>query len=145
MVSPGYTADLIGTSNELKLKYLADNDFGDLSGDALKVGADQVAGDASAPPNKFVSNRVESAPFSNIVQSNQHYVSDYYVRNASFLKLDKVTLAYQLCDWARVHFTAQNLLTITKYYGHDPEIYGGIDNNVYPRPRTYLLGVNLNF
>ena len=95
--------------------------------------------------NSFVSNRVETAPFSAVVQSNQHYTSDYYVRNASFLKLDKVTLAYELCDWARVHFTAQNLLTITNYDGLDPEVYGGIDNNMYPRPRTYLLGVSLNF
>ena len=95
--------------------------------------------------NSFVSNRVETAPFSAVVQSNQHYMSDYYVRNASFFKLDKVTLAYDLCDWARVHFTAQNVLTITDYDGLDPEVYGGIDNNMYPRPRTYLLGVSLNF
>lgn len=93
--------------------------------------------------NKFVSNRVESAPFSNFTQAQ--YMSDYYVRNASFLKLDKVTLAYELCDWARVHFTAQNVFTITNYDGLDPEVYGGIDNNMYPRPRTYLLGVSLNF
>ena len=93
--------------------------------------------------NNFISNRVSSAPYSNFSQAR--YISDYYVRNASFFKLDKVTLAYELCDWARVHFTAQNVLTITDYDGLDPEVAGGIDNNMYPRPRTYLLGVSLNF
>ena len=45
----------------------------------------------------------------------------------------------------KVYGSAQNVLTITKYDGLDPEIYGGIDNNIYPRPRTFLLGVNLDF
>jgi iron complex outermembrane receptor protein len=67
------------------------------------------------------------------------------VRNASFFKLDKVTLAYDLCDWARVHFTAQNVLTITDYDGLDPEVGNGIDNNMYPRPRTFLVGASFNF
>ena len=93
--------------------------------------------------NNFVSNRVASAPYSNFSQAR--YLSDYYVRNASFLKLDKVTLAYEITDWARVHVTAQNVLTITDYDGLDPEVSGGIDNNMYPRPRTYLLGVSLTF
>ena len=93
--------------------------------------------------NSFVSNRVASAPYSNFSQAR--YLSDYYVRNASFLKLDKVTLAYEITDWARVHLTAQNVLTITDYDGLDPEVSGGIDNNMYPSPRTYLLGVSLTF
>jgi iron complex outermembrane receptor protein len=67
------------------------------------------------------------------------------VQNASFLKLDKVTLAYDAFDWLRLHFTAQNLFTITNYDGIDPEIQGGIDNNMYPRPRTFLLGASFNF
>ena len=93
--------------------------------------------------NNFISNRVATAPYSNFSQAR--YISDYYVRNATFFKLDRVTLAYELTDWARVHFTAQNLLTITDYDGLDPEVSGGIDNNMYPRPRTFLLGVSLNF
>ena len=93
--------------------------------------------------NNFISNRVATAPYSNFSQAR--YISDYYVRNATFFKLDRVTLAYELTDWARVHFTAQNLLTITDYDGLDPEVSGGIDNNLYPRPRTFLLGVSLNF
>ncbi|MBQ8153718.1 MAG: TonB-dependent receptor [Prevotella sp.] len=93
--------------------------------------------------NNFISNRVASAPFSNF--STARYISDYYVRNATFFKLDKVTLAYEIADWIRVHFTAQNVFTITNYDGLDPEVSGGIDNNMYPRPRTFLFGVSLNF
>ena len=93
--------------------------------------------------NNFISNRVASAPFSNF--STARYISDYYVRNATFFKLDKVTLAYEIADWVRVHFTAQNVFTITNYDGLDPEVSGGIDNNMYPRPRTFLFGVSLNF
>ena len=78
------------------------------------------------------------------------YRSDYYVQNASFLKLDKVTLAYDITNWVRVHFTAQNVFTITKYKGVDPEVYGfdgkyGIDNNMYPRSRNFLVGASFNF
>jgi len=93
--------------------------------------------------NNFISNRLTSAPFTNFSQAQ--YKSDYYVRNASFFKLDKITLAYQIADWARVHATLQNVFTITDYDGVDPEIYGGIDNNMYPRPRTVLVGASFNF
>ena len=93
--------------------------------------------------NNFISNRVASAPFSNF--SNARYLSDYYVRNATFFKLDRVTLAYNITDWARVHFTAQNVFTITDYDGLDPEVGNGIDNNMYPRPRTFLVGASFNF
>ena len=93
--------------------------------------------------NNFIANRVSSAPFSNF--SNARYLSDYYVRNASFFKLDRVTLAYNITDWVRVHFTAQNIFTITDYDGLDPEVSGGIDNNMYPRPRTFLFGASFNF
>ena len=93
--------------------------------------------------NNFISNRVASAPYSNF--STARYLSDYYVRNASFFKLDRVTLAYNITDWARVHFTAQNVFTITDYDGLDPEVGNGIDNNMYPRPRTFLVGASFNF
>jgi TonB-linked SusC/RagA family outer membrane protein len=93
--------------------------------------------------NNFVSNRLRSAVHSNFSQAQ--YFSDYYIKNASFFKLDKVTLAYQINKWARVYATAQNVCTITKYKGLDPEISGGIDNNMYPRPKTFLLGASFNF
>ncbi len=93
--------------------------------------------------NSFIANRLSSASFSNLSQAQ--YFSDYYVRNASFLKLDKVTLAYDAAKWLRLHVTAQNVFTITNYDGLDPEIYGGIDNQLYPRPFTILVGASLNF
>lgn len=79
------------------------------------------------------------------------YKSSYFVQDASFFKLDNVTLGY---DFGKVfqskmnvylYTTVQNVFTITDYKGLDPEIYGGIDNNIYPRPRTFLLGLNVNF
>ena len=93
--------------------------------------------------NNFICNRVSTAPYSNFAQAQ--YKSDYYVQNASFLKLDKVTLAYNIAPWVRVNFTAQNIFTITKYDGVDPEVANGIDNNMYPRSRNFILGASFNF
>ena len=94
--------------------------------------------------NSFSRNMVTSAVASDFLKEAQ-YRSDYYVHNASFFKLDKITLAYQIAKWIRVHATAQNVFTITKYKGVDPEVAGGIDNNLYPRSRTILFGASLNF
>lgn len=77
--------------------------------------------------------------------------SDYYVQDASFFKVDNITLGYTLRDFidddlsVRLYGSVQNVLTITDYDGLDPEIYGGIDNNFYPRPRSFVFGVNLDF
>lgn len=81
----------------------------------------------------------------------QRYLSNYFVKDASFIKLDNVTLGYTfdktLLKATSLRFTAgvQNVLTLTKYNGLDPEKFNGIDNNVYPRARTFLFGVNANF
>lgn len=80
----------------------------------------------------------------------RQFTSDYFVENASFLKLDNVSAGYRfdhLIDKmsARVSFTVQNVFTITKYNGLDPEVDGGIDNNFYPRPRIFTLGLNLTY
>ncbi len=81
----------------------------------------------------------------------QRYLSDYFVKDASFIKLDNVTVGYtfdkNLIKAASLRFTAgvQNVLILTKYDGLDPEKFNGIDNNVYPRARTFLFGVNANF
>ena len=77
-------------------------------------------------------------------------LSDYYVQEASFFKIDNITLGYNLGEAFegsnfRVYASAQNVLTVTDYEGLDPEIYGGIDNNFYPRPRSFVLGVNIDF
>lgn len=81
----------------------------------------------------------------------QRYLSDYFVKDASFVKLDNVTVGYtlnkSLIKAATLRFTAgvQNVFTLTKYNGLDPEKFNGIDNNVYPRARVFLVGVNANF
>lgn len=81
----------------------------------------------------------------------QRYLSDYFVKDASFIKLDNVTIGYTLdkkiLKDVALRFSAgvQNALIITKYNGIDPERFSGIDGNVYPRARTYLFGVNANF
>ena len=77
--------------------------------------------------------------------------SDYFVQNASFLKCDNITLGY---SWpgvtrhkisGRVYASVSNVFCITKYKGIDPEVGGGVDNNIYPRPIKYQVGINLNF
>lgn len=80
----------------------------------------------------------------------RQFTSDYFVQNASFLKLDNVSAGYNFDDVyahykIRLSMTVQNVLTITKYNGIDPEVSGGIDNNFYPRPRTFILGVNITY
>ena len=77
-------------------------------------------------------------------------LSDYYVHNASFLKCDNITLGYSFSDLfktlgGRVYATVNNVFTITKYKGLDPEVASGFDSNMYPRPISVIVGVNLNF
>ncbi|WP_432222801.1 SusC/RagA family TonB-linked outer membrane protein [Flavobacterium sp. TMP13] len=81
----------------------------------------------------------------------QRYFSDYFIKDASFVKLDNVTVGYTLdksiLQVASLRFSAgvQNVFTLTKYNGLDPEKFNGIDGNIYPRARTYLFGVNASF
>jgi TonB-linked outer membrane protein, SusC/RagA family len=103
--------------------------------------------------NSFVSNRLTSALDSRF--EDAMYISSYYVRNASFLKLDNFTLGYTFPKLFNVtqdrpaslniFGTVQNICTLTRYDGIDPEVFGGIDGEVYPRPRTFVLGVKFNF
>ena len=82
-------------------------------------------------------------------------LSDYFVQNGSFLKCDNITLGYSFQNLlkghkyegvsGRIYATASNVFTITKYKGIDPEVKDGIDNSIYPRPITFMLGLNLNF
>jgi TonB-linked SusC/RagA family outer membrane protein len=84
-------------------------------------------------------------------QSDFQLHSDYYVQDASFVKLDNVAVGYTFnqkikgISMLKLTASAQNVLTITKYEGLNPEISGGIDNNIYPRPITFTLGLNANF
>ena len=97
--------------------------------------------------NGFVSN-VHSSVLETNFKTNQ-YFSDYYVENASFLRMDNITLGYNFNKVGnfnvRLYTTAQNLFVLTNYSGLDPEVEEGRDNNPYPRARTFLLGVNLEF
>ena len=82
-------------------------------------------------------------------------LSDFYVHNASFLKCDNITLGYSFNDLfksasyhglsGRLSVAAQNVFTITKYDGLDPEVGNGFDSNMYPRPFSVVVGLNLNF
>ena len=80
----------------------------------------------------------------------RQYLSDYYVENASFLKLDNLSLSYnvgKISKWASLTVSAmvQNVFTITGYSGTDPEVPNGMDNSFYPRPRTYSVSLGLQF
>lgn len=93
--------------------------------------------------------------FTGVGAGNDNYLSDYFVRNASFLKCSNITLGYsfpalfkvgghETCS-GRAFVTAQNPFIISKYKGIDPEVSNGIDSNPYPRPFSIQIGLNLNF
>ena len=80
------------------------------------------------------------------------YLSDYYIKNASFLKMDNLGLAYNVGKLSkngnttmRISANCQNVFVVSQYKGLDPELVTGIDYNLYPRPRTYTLGLNVGF
>jgi TonB-dependent starch-binding outer membrane protein SusC len=82
---------------------------------------------------------------------NAQYFSDFYIENASFFRMDNITLGYNFNNVTSkklniyLNISAQNVFVITNYHGLDPEVSNGIDNNFYPRPRTYLFGCNVEF
>ena len=105
--------------------------------------------------NTAYSNTTAEAIALGFTGKGEYYMSDYFVRNASFLRCDNITLGYSFKDLfktsaykgigGRIYATAQNPFIITKYEGLDPEVKSGIDSNPYPRAFTFLLGVNLQF
>ena len=101
---------------------------------------------------EVISNGVQNVLETGFINGGaERYLSDYYIQEASFVKLDNVSVGYNFGSVFgensnfTVNGSVQNVLTITDYDGLDPEVSGGIDYNIYPRPRTYMLGVNLNF
>ena len=87
---------------------------------------------------------------------NNHAIfSDYWVQNASFLKCDNITLGYSFNNLfkhgsyngvgGRIYGTVSNVFCITKYDGIDPEVFGGIGGDIFPRPISYIVGLSLNF
>ncbi|AMC11975.1 hypothetical protein Lupro_12195 [Lutibacter profundi] len=105
----------------------------------------------AAFPN-VISNGVKNVLETGFINGGaERYLSDYYIQDASFLKLDNISVGYNfgnvLSEGSNLSIigSAQNIITITDYKGLDPEVSGGIDYNIYPRPKIYMLGVNLNF
>ncbi len=124
-------------------------------------------------PTRYLSNINQSAVDLNVEEQASLTFSDQFVKKADFFRMDHITLGYDLTSlfnrnstsavtatdgtvapdqprkslisYFNVYATVQNAFVITDYDGLDPEIANGIDNNVYPRPRTFLVGVNVNF
>jgi TonB-dependent starch-binding outer membrane protein SusC len=101
------------------------------------------------PEGPYISNIVSGITNTNFEYTQ--YWSDYYVQDASFFKMDNITLSYSFNNLLenrlklQLSATVNNAFVITKYGGIDPEVNYGIDNNVYPRTRVWMLGVNLFF
>ncbi len=91
----------------------------------------------------------QSAVDLNVENQSSLTFSDHFVKKADFLKMDHITIGYNfdkvIGDFLRLYATVQNPFVITGYDGLDPEVINGIDNNIYPRPRTILFGVNVEF
>jgi len=101
-------------------------------------------------PSGFINNATTDV-FRTAFVNNQYY-SDYYVKNASFLKMDNLGLTYNVGNLDNagnitmmIQANCQNVFVISRYKGIDPEIQNGIDYTLYPRPRIYSLGLNFGF
>ena len=101
----------------------------------------------------FLSN-ISSLYYESEVQNITDYQlqSDYYLEKANFFRVDFFNIGYNIGDVLDnkvknldISISVQNLFLLTKYSGLDPEIGGGIDNNIYPRPRVFSLNLNFNF
>ena len=101
--------------------------------------------------NTHLTNLVDTDVYFTGETGQNLYLSDYYLRNGDFLRVDNITLGYTWKDLCkerlrlRLYGAVQNPFVITKYNGLDPETFSGIDNNVYPRPTTYTLGLVATF
>ncbi len=103
--------------------------------------------------NEYLTNMPSEINKSKFETAQQY--SDYFLEDASFCRIDNITLGYNFTKMlkpllgfnlnVRAYTTVQNALVVTDYSGLDPEVNGGIDNDVYPRPRTFLFGLNVNF
>ena len=103
--------------------------------------------------NEYLTNMPTEINKSKFETAQQY--SDYFLEDASFFRIDNITLGYNFTKIlkpllgfdinARAFATVQNAIVITDYSGLDPEVNGGIDNDVYPRPRTFLFGLNVKF
>ena len=121
---------------------------------SIQQGMRLVAPNALMYQDAFLQNRL-SGTLGWLSDSDASKLTDYFVQNASFLKCDNITLGYSFdklfhtSDWdglgGRVYATCSNVFTITDYEGIDPEVSSGIDGGIYPRPISFIVGLNLNF
>ena len=144
----GFTSKLMYKNWDFSFSLRASFDnyvFNDLEAGSSNISSSQVLAQSG-----YLSNR----PLNVLKKAWQTYdwvLSDYFVQNGSFLKCDNITLGYSFDKLfgakigGRVYATASNVFTITNYKGIDPEVAGGIDNSLYPRPFTALVGLSLNF
>ena len=144
----GFTSKLMYKNWDFSFSLRASFDnyvFNDLEAGSSNISSSQVLAQSG-----YLSNR----PLNVLGKAWQTYdwvLSDYFVQNGSFLKCDNITLGYTFDQLfgtkigGRVYATASNVFTITNYKGIDPEVAGGIDNSLYPRPFTALVGLSLNF
>jgi iron complex outermembrane receptor protein len=100
--------------------------------------------------SSFLANQSSDVLNTNFQGVGDFYQSNYYVQNASFIRMDNINIGYNVGKLKggvnlRLNAGVQNVFVITKYKGLDPELSGGVDDNQYPRPRTFLLGVGLDF
>ena len=103
--------------------------------------------------NAVLGNIPTTVLNTNFNSTSDVIISDIYLENASFLRMDNITLGYTFdrpikkfaSNSIRLWAGMQNVFTITNYSGLDPEVFNGIDNTIYPRPRTFLIGANIKF
>ena len=104
----------------------------------------------------YLNNRPKASVEMGWQTYNNHAIfSDYWVQNASFLKCDNITLGYSFNNLlkhgsyhgvgGRIYGTVSNVFCITKYDGIDPEVFGGIGGDIFPRPISFIVGLSLNF
>ena len=120
--------------------------YNDVAANKANVGASGVWSTSG-----FFVNKPTSALETNFVGKTNWYFSDYYIQNASFVRVDNITVGYtfknlfHVISSGRLSATVQNPFVITKYKGLDPEVFDGRDNNIYPRPIMTVIGLSLNF
>jgi iron complex outermembrane receptor protein len=110
-------------------------------------------GNIQAGSNTFNSQNIHSSFLETnfLENSNEQLLSDYFLEKANFLRMDYFTLGYNFGNKLSDKFslnaaiTVNNVFVLTQYTGMDPEVVGGIDNTIYPRPRIYSLNLTFDF
>lgn len=140
------------TYKNFDLGFALHGSFGNYMYNAVEVGNSNVSKTGVWSSLMYFQNRPVSALETNFQgTSTSLYMSDYFIQDASFVRVDNITLGYSfkklfnVISSGRIYATVQNPFVFTKYKGLDPEIYQGIDGSNYPRPMMTVFGVSLNF